>query len=131
MAQVERVIAVPAAGSAPVVIRCSQLSTRMTIKESAAADDDVQGLIYSLLTPLPFGQVTVGPVVSVPPDFEPKEILVAGYPGDHPPNTVPIGNGGSGGQPVSPGGPETLGTPIVQVTSATATPTSVVVTEWN
>jgi hypothetical protein len=131
MAQVTRIVAVPAAGSAPAVIRCTQVSTRMSIKESAAADADLQGLVYQPLTPLPFGQVTAGAAVNVPPQFEPRDILVAGYPGDHPPNTVPIGNGGSGGQPVGPGGPATLGTPIVQVTSATATPTSVVVTEWN
>jgi hypothetical protein len=131
MAQVQRVIAVPAAGGNPVVIRCTQVSTRMSIKESAATNAAVQGLIYNLLTALPFGQVTVAPAVDVPPDFEPQEILVAGYPGDHPPNTVPIGNGGSNGQPVGPGGPATLGTPIVQVTSASAETTSVVVTEWN
>jgi hypothetical protein len=131
MAQVENVYAVPAAGGAPVVIRCTQVSSRMTIKESVDTDAEVQGLIYSLLKPQPFGKFIVGPVVSVPPDFEPKEILVAGYPGDHPPNTVSIGNGGSGGQPVGPGGPPTIGVPVVQVTSATATPTSVVVTEWD
>ncbi len=130
MGMVKNTYAVPAAGGGPVVIRCTRLSSRMTIKESVAANDDVQGLIYNLLTPLPFGQVTVGPAIDVPPDFEPEEILVAGYPGDHPPNTVPIGNGGSGTQPVGPGGGTSQGTPILQVTSASATPTEIVVTEW-
>lgn len=130
MGQVQNTYAVPAAGSAAIVIRCTRLSSRMTIKESVATNADVQGLAYNLLTPLPFGKVTVGPQVLVPPDFEPQEILVAGYPGDHPPNTVPIGNGGSGNQPVGPGGGTSLGTPIVQVTSGSATPTEIVVTEW-
>ncbi len=131
MAQVARVIAVPAAGGAPVVIRCTQLSTRMTIQEDGAANGGFQqGLIIQLLTPKQFGQFSVGPTQQIPPNLSLEPVLVAGYPGDHPPNTVPIGNGGSGGQPVGPGGPATLGTPIVQVTSA-GLATSIDVTEWN
>jgi hypothetical protein len=130
MGQVQNTYAVPAAGAAAVIIRCTRVSSRMTIKESVATNALVQGLAYNLLYPQGFGRNLVGPLVVVPPDFEPEDILIAGYPGDHPPNTVPIGNGGSGGQPVGPGGPATLGTAIAQVTSASATPTEIVVTEW-
>lgn len=127
MPQVVSVYAIPAAGAAPVVIRCTRVTSRMEIVETVAAGLGAQGLDYSLLTPTQFGNFTVGPVVTAAP-FD--EILIAGYPGDHPPNTVPIGNGGSGSQPVSPGGPQTLGTPVVQLTSATAVATSVACTEW-
>lgn len=129
MAQVTRVIALPAAGGNPVVIRCTQVTTRMQIQESVAANAGAQGLQGNMLTPGTFGTFTVGPQFDVPPDLEP--VLIAGYPGDHPPNTVPIGNGGSGGQPVGPGGPASIGTPIVQLTSASADVTNVIVTEWN
>jgi hypothetical protein len=130
MGMVKTTYALAAAGGAVVIVRCTRLTSRMTVKESVAANADVQGLIYNLLTPTGFGVNVVGDEVIVPPDFEPEEILLAGYPGDHPPNTVPIGNGGSGGQPVGPGGPETVGTAIAQFTSASATPTEIVVTEW-
>ena len=124
MPQNVTVYAVPAAGAPPVVIRCTRVTSRMEIVESPG----FQGLIYQQLTPKQFGNVTVGPAVEVQDSQEP--IVFAGYPGDHPPNTVPIGNGGSGAQPVSPGGPQTLGTPICQLTSLTAVATSVAVTEW-
>jgi hypothetical protein len=87
-----------------------------------------QGLIYQLLTSTGFGQYTVGPAVTVQDPLEP--IVIAGYPGDHPPNTVPIGNGGSAPNPVGPGGPVTLGTPVIQLTSASAAATEIQVTEW-
>jgi hypothetical protein len=130
MGQVTNTYAVPAVGGAAVVIRCTRVTSRMTMKESVATIAAVQGLAWNQLYPQGFGRNLVGPLILVPPDFEPPEILLAGYPGDHPPNTVPIGNGGSGGQPVGPGGPATLGTAVAQVTSASATPTEIVVTEW-
>lgn len=128
MPQVTNVYDIPAAGGAPVIIRCTRITSRMEIRESVDTDDGEQGVIYEQLTPQSFGVNTVGPAVEYPPDQYP--LLFAGYPGDHPPNTVPIGNGGSGSQPVAPGGPQTLGTAICQLTSLTATPTTVSVTEW-
>ena len=130
MPEVQTAYTAPAAGSAPLVVRCTRVTSRMTFVEANATNTGPFGLIYNLLTALPFGKYTVGPTVMIPAQYEPEPTLIAGYPGDHPPNTVPIGNGGSGGQPVAPGGPETLGTPIFQVTSASATPTTVLVTEW-
>lgn len=128
MPQVTNTYALPAAGGVPVVIRCTRVTSRMEIRESVASNALEQGLVAQDLTPTQFGQFTVGPAYDVPPNQEP--LVKAGYPGDHPPNTVPIGNGGSGGQPVAPGGPATRGTAIVQLTSLTATPTTVSVTEW-
>jgi hypothetical protein len=91
----------------------------MSLQEDASLNAGVlQGFIYQLLTPTQFGNFKVGPPIAVAPTLEP--VLIAGYPGDHPPNTVPIGNGGSGTQPVCPGGPVTLGTVVCQVTSLTA-----------
>jgi hypothetical protein len=131
--QKTRVIAVPAKGGVPVVIRCTQVSSRMSIQEDGSANAGVQqGLIYSLLTPTGAAAADaweVGPAVQVPPSESLEPILVAGYPGDHPPNTVPIGNGGSSPYPVCPGGPVTLGTPVVQVTSASDNATTIDVTE--
>lgn len=123
MPQVVNVYQLNAAGGAPVVIRCTRLTSRMEIRESPG----FQGLIYQQLTPTQFGNFLVGPTVELQDSQEP--LVFAGYTGDHPPNTVPIGNGGSGGQPVSPGGPQTLGTPIVQLTSLGAA-TAVAVVEW-
>ena len=131
--QKTQVIAVPAALGAPVVIRCSQVSSRMSIQEDGSENSGVQqGLIYQLLTPTGAAAAnawSVGPAVNVPPDLSLEPILIAGYPGDHPPNTDPIGNGGSSPCPVCPGGPVTLGTPVAQVTSASANATKIVVTE--
>lgn len=114
----------PAAGAAPVIIRTTQVSSRLLLQEDgAAAGGAVQGFIYWPLTPLGSGLNKVGPKITVAPQQEP--VLIAGYPGDHPPNQDPIGNGGSSPFPVGPGGPVTLGTAICQATSATATPTVV------
>ena len=110
---------VPASGGAPVIIRCTQVSSRLQLQEDGSANaGTLQGFIYWPLTSTGFGVNTVGAMVTVLPTQEP--VLIAGYPDDHPPNTVPIGNGGSSPLPVCPGGPVTLGTPICQVTSATA-----------
>lgn len=128
MPQIVNVYALAAAGGTPVVIRCTRVTSRMEIRESVGTNAAEQGLVAQQLTPTQFGNFTVGTAYDVPPNQEP--LVFAGYPGDHPPNTVPIGNGGSGSQPVAPGGPQTLGTPIVQLTSLTATPTSVSVVEW-
>lgn len=124
MPQIVSTYAIPAAGSTPVIIRCTRVTSRMEIVEQPG----FQGLIYQQLTPKGFGVNTVGPAVQVQDSQQP--IVFAGYPGDHPPNTVPIGNGGSGSQPVAPGGPTTLGTPICQLTSASAVATSVAVSEF-
>lgn len=126
MPQKVTIYAIPAAGSPPVVIRCTRVTSRMEIVENPG----YQGLIAQDLTSTgqkTLASYTVGPAYDVQPDQEP--LVFAGYPGDHPPNTVPIGTGGSSPDPVGPGGPVTLGTPIVQLTSLTATATSVRVTE--
>lgn len=133
MGQVTTQYAVPALGGAPTVIRCTRVSSRMAIVEDGAQNaGNFQGLVIQLLTPQGFGVNAVGPPQTISSQQAATEepIIVAGYTGDHPPNTVPIGNGGSGGQPVGPGGPETLGTAICQITSATADATVVNVTEW-
>ena len=120
----------PAAGSAPVVVRCTLLSRQMFVQESGVATD-FQGMTMQLLTSLGFGQVAVGGAFTVPPTELLEPYLIAGAPNDHDPYAPPIGNGGSYPNPVGPGGPVTQGTPIFQATSATATPTTIVVTEWN
>jgi hypothetical protein len=102
----------------------------MEIQESVATAAAAQGLEYQLLTPTQFGNFTAGDSVLIPPSQSLEPLIIAGYKGDHPPNAVPIGNGGSGSQPVAPGGPQTLGTPVVQMTSASASTTEVAVTEW-
>jgi len=124
MPQNVSVYAIPAAGSTPVIIRCTRVTNRMEITEQPG----FQGLIYQQLTPKGFGVNTVGPAVEVQDSQQP--IVFAGGKGDHSPNAAPIGNGGSGSQPVAPGGPETLGTPICQLTSASAVATSVSVVEY-
>jgi hypothetical protein len=123
MSQKTRVIEVPAAGGAAVEIRCTQVTTQMSIQEDGSANGGVrQGLVYQPLTSRGHGQVTVGPALTVLPAREPIAF------GD---GTTPIGNGGSSPYPVSPGGPVTQGTPVCQVTSASENATSIVVTEWN
>lgn len=133
MGQVVTRYAVPAAGGAPTIVRCTRVTSRMTVVEDGASNAGAfQGLTYNLLTPQGFGRNLVGPPIDVPKPAagQPAEpILIAGYPGDRPPNTVPIGNGGSGGQPVGPGGPATLGTAVAQFISD-GLATVIDVTEW-
>jgi hypothetical protein len=133
MAQKVRLIALPVVGSAPVVIRCTQVTSRMEITEDSGLNAGVQqGLQGNFLTSNGQGGVTAGPLLTWIPNANDLQepIVIAGYPGDHPPNTVPIGNGGSSPYPVSAGGPVTLGTRIIQLTSASATATQVRVVEW-
>lgn len=119
--------AAPAAGGAGVIVRTTQLSSRMSLQEDAATEAALQGFIYQLATMQGNRLYALGPAITVPPQLEP--VVIAGYPGDHPPNTVPIGNGGSSPFPVCPGGPVTHGTAICVVTSATATPVTIDATE--
>ena len=120
----------PAAGAAPLVIRCTMITRQMLVQESGL-DAAFQGMVIQLLTSTGFGVVAVGDAFTIPPSENLQPYLIAGAPNDHDPNAPPIGNGGSGGVPVAPGGPVTLGTPIFQATSATATPTTIAVTESN
>jgi hypothetical protein len=120
----------PAAGSAPVVVRCTQVTRRMLVQESGVAAD-FQGITMALLTPNGFGKYMVGDEFTIPPSELLEPYLIAGAALDHDPHGFPIGNGGSYPDPVSPGGPVTQGTVVFQATSATATPTKIVVTEWN
>lgn len=131
MSMVVTTYALPAAGGAPVVVRCTQLTSRMEISESVVASADMQGLVGQMLKSTGFGTVQVGEAFDIPPSQSLEPFVIAGYPGDHPPNTVPIGNGGSTPFPVSPGGPVTLGTPTSQWTSASATPTTIKVVEYS
>jgi hypothetical protein len=132
MSQITRVIPIPAAGGNPVVVRCKITSSRMTVQEDGASNaGQQQGLIINILTPTSSDSAnawTVGPAIQIPPNLSLEPFLIAGYPGDHPPNTVPIGNGGSSPYPCAPGGPVTHGTPMFQVTSA-GLATSIDVTE--
>lgn len=110
-------------GGAWTVIRCTMVSSRLLLQEDSTTDAGLQGYTYELATMDGQGNATYGPAINVPPQLDPT--LIAGYPGDHPPNTVPIGNGGSSPYPCAPGGKVTHGTIICRVTSATATPTVV------
>lgn len=137
MPQVINVYNLAAAGGAPLIIRCTRVTSRMEIIEDGSANGGFQqGLIGQQLTPVGFGVNTVGSTFNVAPNVDDEPLVFAGYSGDTEPHTVPIGNGGSGTdrlgnpQPVSPGGPATLGTAIVQLTSASANTTKVRVTEW-
>ena len=119
MTQVTTQYAAPAAGGNAVVVRCTQVSSRMRLQEDPSLNAGVlQGFIYRQATMQGNRLYTLGPPVAIGPTQEPE--LIAGYPGDHPPNTVPIGNGGSAPFPVCPGGPVTHGTVICVVTSLTA-----------
>lgn len=132
-----RKLAVPAAGAAPLVVRCTMVTTRMEIREDASANAGVaQGLIYQLYQPLKVasanqgvGELAPGDTIQVLPGSEP--IVIAGHLVDHSPHKEPIGNGGSAPFPVAPGGPVTHGTKIIQLTSASGNATSIDVTEWN
>lgn len=131
MAQKVTEYTLPAAGGAPTIVKCTMVTSRMEIIEDGSVNAGVpQGLIGSLLYPTGFGTYTVGPVFEILPGTE-EPYVIAGYPGDHPPNTAPIGNGGSSPYPVSPGGPVTTGTRVAQFTSATASTTKLRVTEWS
>lgn len=123
MGQIQHAYAVPALGAAPLVIRCTKVTSKMVVEETPT-NNDFQGLSGNRLKALAFGAVFVEPLFATT-----APIVIEGYPGDHPPHTVPIGNGGSSPLPVGPGGPVTMGTKVLQLTSATATPTNVLVTE--
>ena len=145
---IQRQVALNAVGGAFTLVRCSLgCTTKMKIVEDGSANGGVQqGLEYNLLR-LPFpGEVPATTEVIVDTSgykrvyvVEPLQtlafgngepILIEGYPGDHPPNTAPLGNGGSYPNPVCPGGPVTDGTPILQIKSATANATTINITEW-
>ena len=147
---IQRQLALNANAGAFNIVRCSLGATdKMKIVEDGAANGGVQqGLVYNLLR-LPFPNENLTTVTT---EFvvdtsgykrlyvvEPLQtlafgngepILIEGYPGDHPPNTAPLGNGGSYPNPVCPGGPVTDGTPILQIKSATANATTINITEW-
>lgn len=131
--QKTRVINVPAAGGVPVVIRCTMLTEAMTIQEDGSANNGFQqGLIYNMLTPMSSAtrtSWTVGSAIQIPPNVSLEPIIFQSKRNDHSPNRQPIGNGGSSPYPVCPGGPVTTGTPICQVTSASALATVIDVTE--
>lgn len=147
---IQRQVALNANGGAFTLVRCSLGATdKMKIVEDGASNGGVQqGLVYNLLR-IPFPGEVVAPanqlIVQDQSGYrrqyvvEPLQtlafgngepILIEGYPGDHPPNTAPIGNGGSYPLPVCPGGPVTDGTPILQIKSATANATTINITEW-
>jgi|GEM_PF-2479594 len=130
--QKTRLIPVNANNGAWTMIRCTIFATKMAIVEDGSANAGVQqGLEYQLLTHAGNDNIAAGPTITVPANLSQEPIMIEGYPGDHPPSTVPIGNGGSTPYPVSPGGPVTQGTPVIQVRSASANATTVAVTEWS
>lgn len=132
MSQISRLIAIPAAGGVPVVIRCTMVTEAMTIQEDGSMNNGFQqGLIYSQLTStgaLGPNAWTVGPALTVPPNLGLEPIIFQQKRNDHSPDRSPIGNGGSAPYPVGPGGPVTHGTPICQITSA-GLATKIIVTE--
>lgn len=143
---IQRQVAINAAGGGFTLVRCSLGgTTKMKIVEDGASNGGVQqGLQYNLLRLPNAGEVgtllvvdrsgysrlyVVEPTQTLPfGNGEP--ILIEGYPGDHPPNTAPIGNGGSYPNPMCPGGPVTDGTPLLQIISNTADATTINITEW-
>lgn len=147
----QRQIAINAAAGALTIIRCSLGQTnKMSIIEDGASNNGAeQGLQYQLFR-LPYGGenlagkttqmivdssgyqrlYVVEPLITVPPNHQLEPILIEGYPHDNPPHTAPIGNAGSGGLPVCPGGPVTDGTPILQIRSF-GLATNIDVTEWS
>ena len=127
-----RLIQIPANGGVPVVVRCSMVTRKMTVQEDMSGNAGVfQGIRYQLLQPCGFGIITGSDWIEVSPNELLEPIVFEGAPNDHDPNAPPLGNGGSFPNPVGPGGPVTLGTPIFQVTSAGGNPTAIEVTEWN
>jgi len=146
--QIQRQVAINADSGAFIIVRCTLGgTTKMKIVEDGSANGGVQqGLEYNLLR-LPFpGENPANTLLVVDRSgyrrlyvVEPtvtlalgngEPILIEGYPGDHPPNVAPLGNGGSYPNAVCPGGPVTDGTPILQIRSATASATTINVTEW-
>lgn len=119
----------PALNANPVTVRCTMVTRKMSVQESAAADANFQGVTMRLGVSNGFGQVTWGDWFTIAKDALLEPYVIEGAPNDHDPNAPPLGNGGSSPYPVSPGGPVTQGTPVFQATSATATPTTIMVTE--
>lgn len=134
-----RLVNIPAKGGAPQAIRCTMTTTKMVIQEDGSANAGTQqGLIYQLLFSTGNGQFTPGPTITIvagdplvtgQPNNQP--IVIEAHEGDHSPNRMPIGTGGSAPYPVCPGGPVTNGTPVIQLTSNSAQATVVAVTEWD
>ena len=122
----------PAAGGVPVVVRCTMVTRKMSVQEDGRANAGVfQGLILQLLTSNGFGDLSVGDSFAIPPNQLLEPYVIEGAPSDRDPNAPPLGNGGSSPYPCAPGGPITHGTPVFQATSASANPTTIVVTEQN
>jgi hypothetical protein len=123
--QKTRQLAINGSGGAFTKIRTTITAFRMLIQEDKAANAGVaQGLQYQMAT-------TVGIDVTYGATLETAEpIEIVGSAGDTNPHKEPIGSGGSSPNPVAPGGPVTTGTIILQIKSATATPTTIDITEW-
>lgn len=131
--------AIPVSGAAPLVIRLTTWAKYVEINEDPALNAGVpQGLLYNALTPH-------ADSTNITKDSEPQFPLMGYAPpsqfngpqlafGDkhnvHSMTTGPLGNPGSGGNIDVPGGRPSLGTPLVQLTSNTATATGVIVTEY-
>ena len=117
-------------GGAWTEIRCTLGATvRMTVAEDGGVNAGaLQGIIYQLARNSG-GDLTWGPSIQVAASVVGEPFTIAGNPEDHAPHKEPIGTGGSNPYPVAPGGPVTHGTIIFRATSATATPTTIDVTE--
>lgn len=119
------------------VIRLTTFAKAVEIDEDLSQNGAVkQGLQYNLLDPFAnSGNITAG-AEPTPPDYllsdktESPEIVIGDLRYVHSATTMPLGNPGSGGNVDSPGGVPTLGTPIVQLRTDSASPTNVVVKEW-
>lgn len=120
----------PALNANPVTVKCTMVTRRMLVQESGLSAA-FQGITMRLGVSSGFGQVTWGDWFTIPPSELLEPYVIEGAPGDRDPHAPPLGNGGSYPFPCAPGGPVTTGTPVFQATSATATPTAIVVTEQN
>ena len=130
MSQKTTQYAINGSGGAWTQIRCTLGATRrMSIQEDGAANAGVQqGLQYQQ------GKndghtVHYGSTIAIPADLALEPFVIEAGVGDHAPNREPLGTGGSYPYPVSPGGPVTHGTIVLQIKSLTATATVIDVTE--
>jgi hypothetical protein len=118
-----------------VTIRLTTWAKYVEVDEDPSVNGAVkQGLQYNPLDPF----VQSSQIQNVPAAFLETPVTPAGTPeltfGDryhvNDGHTAPLGNPGSGGDPVGPGAGPALGTPLVQLRSNSATATQVIVTEY-
>lgn len=118
------------------VIRLTTWAKYLTIDEDKTQNGGLlQGLQYNLLDPFAQSTDITAGAVPTPPDYlldngSAPQIAVGDSRYVNSMTTAPLGNPGSAGNVDSPGGTATLGTPILQVRTASANATKVIVREY-